>query len=525
MSTFHKIIQKTTRFVSSKMGLQVFLFATAFIFVVSISFIVGSIFSTNQHKENSQQSLENTQQNAQKSLDNTELSSSGSDALKKKSQDSLIPQKNLTEPHALTQLFSEQNLNSNLVPNANQKKSPEMTSLENAFLKNDLQIFEFNAGNQEADPMNKLSELIQEIYSIDTPLLDIAQEINASIFQTFAHFSIKNEDILFAENAARLSQQGEPYPFIVLELSRKDSNLPYFQSKKEKEEFISVLLNNIKRRELPQKSSKKKQFTSTKLSAKVKLINEESFLYITYNNIISHVIRLEPRTERIRPLSPLKSEKFYFTLIIDDVGENLTIARKLMDLPFPVVFSIWPQSTHGTSIATLAHEKGLPVFLHQPMEPMPNANRVPRMGVGGLKVGMSQEEITRILQKNILSVPHLRGINNHMGSKFTTHSISVNTFLLALRNIMPHALIVDSLTHSKSFLYSHAKQHGFLTGKRNYFIDDDENILQALNRAYIFAKKNKHAYVIGHARRETLKALLKWDKYKDKNIVFTLPSH
>jgi len=514
MLTLQKIQQQISLFVFSKKGKLLIKFTAALVFIVSAPFIIKNTFLTNSSEQDRQERSNYT------ALSSNENRLPGQDENKAST-------KKTREPHALAQLFNEQSLNNSLIPKTGQDaKSSQMKSLESAFLKNDLQTFGFTADEQTIDPMEKLSDLIQEIYSTETPLLNIAQEINASIFRTFEYMSIQTGDLIFSESAVRISKQGDPYPFIILELSKAKSHLPYFQSQKEREQFITVLLDNLANRNLPRTLATKNQKTH-KLDTKVRLVDEEHFIYITFNNIISHVIRFEPRKERIASFSPLKkNNSFYFTLIIDDVGENMTIARKLMELPFPVILSIWPQSTHGTSIATLAYEKGVPVFLHQPMEPLSAGNYTPNMGKGGLKVGMSQREITHILQKNILSVPHLRGINNHMGSKFTTDSESVDAFLFALKDIMPQVLIIDSITHNKSLLYSNAKQHGFLTGQRNYFIDnEDSNTSKMLNGAYAFAKRNGHAYVIGHARRETLSVLLAWDKYKDKNIIFALPSY
>ena len=480
MFIIQKIIQKVKFLISSKIGIFIVQFCAISIFIIAL-FIIG--------KESTSDNNEHI---------------------------SLVPdQTNIHKIKPLQPLLSNDKLNNKLITDVDiDKYSLKQIELDNNFSKNDLQIFQFDANAQMRNPINHLVDLIKRTYPTQTLLLDITQEINASIFQTFEQLAIKNQDILFTENAVRLNTKGEPYPFITLELSKKNSTQKYFQSQKEIDIFVSTLSKNLKKRNFSQ--------------TRVKLINEKQFLYITFNNIISHIIRLEPRKERMNSFNPLKSDKFYFTLIIDDVGENFTIARKMMDLPFPVILSIWPQSTHGTSIATLAHEKGLPVFLHQPMEPKPNKNSTPRMGLNGLKTNMSQKEITQILQRNMLSVPHTRGINNHMGSKFTTTPKAIETLLRALKDIMPHILILDSLTHNDSLLYSSAKQYGFLTGERNYFIDNNNtnsNITQMLTKAYNFAKNNGHAYVIGHARQKALQALLAWNLYKDTNIVFALPSH
>ena len=172
--------------------------------------------------------------------------------------------------------------------------------------------------------------------------------------------------------------------------------------------------------------------------------------------------------ERISVFSLLSGSRSFITLILDDAGENLSLAKECMDLPFPVIFSIWPKSTYAVSIAVLAHEKGLPVYLHQPMEALPRGGMKVDIGKQGLYTDMSFEEIRDILYENIVSLPYAQGLNNHMGSKFTLNETAIIKFYKAVQEIKPYFSVLDSLTVPQSKLYRIGKENEFLVAKRDF---------------------------------------------------------
>ena len=258
-----------------------------------------------------------------------------------------------------------------------------------------------------------------------------------------------------------------------------------------------------------------------------KIYDEGSFFYIMYKNKITHIIRLRDLEERMKAVSLLNINNFYMTLILDDAGENLPLAKECMDLPFPVILSIWPKATHAVSIAVLAHEKGLPVFLHQPMEAFSHEGHRMDMGEGGIMVDMSYEQIHKILSENIMKVPYVQGTNNHMGSKFTANINAVEKFLRAVREIRPFFVLLDSITTTNSKLYRIGKEHNFLIAKRDFFIDNSSNkisILKELNNAYKYAQKHKKVIVIGHVRKSTVEVLKNWRDYRNEYLEFSLPA-
>jgi hypothetical protein len=140
---------------------------------------------------------------------------------------------------------------------------------------------------------------------------------------------------------------------------------------------------------------------------------------------------------------------------------------------------------------------------------------------------MSYEQMRDVLYWNILSIPYVQGVNNHMGSKFSLDRNAIVKFYNAVQEIKPYFLVLDSITTPQSKIYRIGKENGFLVAKRDIFIDNEADkkfILQELNHAYGLAKKHNRVVVIGHVRKATIQALKEWQAYKDQNIVFSLPS-
>jgi polysaccharide deacetylase 2 family uncharacterized protein YibQ len=107
-------------------------------------------------------------------------------------------------------------------------------------------------------------------------------------------------------------------------------------------------------------------------------------------------------------------------IIIDDLGYDRHLAEKLIDLNAPLTLSILPHSPHQESIARLAHDRGLEVMLHLPMEPVEYPEINP--GPGVLLAAMGPDELLRVLEEDLAAVPHIQGVNNHMGSRLTARS-------------------------------------------------------------------------------------------------------
>lgn len=233
---------------------------------------------------------------------------------------------------------------------------------------------------------------------------------------------------------------------------------------------------------------------------------EDSFR-VKVDGIFTHLLKIESVASRL----PRKGERrFQVAIVIDDMGENISKARKLINiLEDSVSFSILPYSSYARQVANLALENNIAVLLHQPMEPLGYPEVDP--GPGSLFVGMKSSRIKAQLAENLHNIPGVIGVNNHMGSKFTS---SVREMKVVLRFLRERNLFfMDSLTSPESKVDNLASDIGVREVSRDIFLDNNQDvqaILFQLQKATELAEKNECVVAIGHPYPETLTALKEW---------------
>lgn len=197
-------------------------------------------------------------------------------------------------------------------------------------------------------------------------------------------------------------------------------------------------------------------------------------------------------------------------LIIDDIGHSRQMAHRFLELPIPITFSILPRLPFSLSLADTIHDLGHEIMLHQPMEP--NQTTIDP-GPGAIYINDSSERIARTITTNISELAHIRGVNNHMGSRFTRNFSKMTT---ALNIVHQKGLyFVDSLTTAGSQGFTSACRLEMGARKRDLFIDpvaDPEVTFNQLCRLKRRAKLYGTALGIGHPYRETIEGLQRFVK-------------
>jgi polysaccharide deacetylase 2 family uncharacterized protein YibQ len=191
-------------------------------------------------------------------------------------------------------------------------------------------------------------------------------------------------------------------------------------------------------------------------------------------------------------------------IIIDDLGQDLGAAQKLLALPYPITFSVLPYLAHSASTAEEAQRAGREVMLHLPMEPDSTA----KPGSGEIRVGMRPAEVARIIDEDLGSVPHVVGVNNHMGSRATTDARLMAAVMRALAD--RRLFFIDSRTTPASVALDVARREGLPTFYRSVFLDDTETVPYTLGQLREFRREiEEHsvALAIGHPYPSTLAAL------------------
>lgn len=194
-------------------------------------------------------------------------------------------------------------------------------------------------------------------------------------------------------------------------------------------------------------------------------------------------------------------------IIIDDLGQDRDAAGKLFALPYPLTYSVLPRLQHSAAMAEAAHRRGCEVILHLPMEP----DSAARAGEGEIRVQMGAGEVRRIIEGDLASVPYAAGVNNHMGSRATTHRATMAAVMKVLAD--RHLYFVDSRTTPASVALAAARRQGLPTFYRSVFLDDTETVPYTLGQLREFHRiihEQGVALAIGHPYPTTLAALAKF---------------
>lgn len=203
-------------------------------------------------------------------------------------------------------------------------------------------------------------------------------------------------------------------------------------------------------------------------------------------------------------LAPAALGAAQLAIIIDDIGYNAVLGRRAADLQGAYTLAVLPLTPHTHELAVRGHRQGKEVMLHAPMS---NTRDLP-LGKGGLTSGMSRTEFITTLRASLADIPHLRGVNNHMGSQLTQEPEAMGWLMgeLAERQLY----FVDSRTSAQSQALNVARRYKIPSTKRDIFLDntrDIEQIQQQLLKAIKLAQKSGSAIAIGHPYPETLAVL------------------
>lgn len=205
-----------------------------------------------------------------------------------------------------------------------------------------------------------------------------------------------------------------------------------------------------------------------------------------------------------------KGEKPKVVIIVDDLGSNKESVDKLLEIPASISFAVLPNLPYSRYAARMGYSNGHDVMLHLPMEPMDSSGYTGvNAGDGMLLMGLSKSEILSKLDKDLASVPYIKGVNNHMGSKFTEDSELME---LVLQRVKSRGLFfVDSRTSPKTTGFAVAKKLGMKAAERDVFLDEGlggaDYVRSQIEKLIEVSKKKGYAIGICHPHPDTLKVL------------------
>jgi len=202
-----------------------------------------------------------------------------------------------------------------------------------------------------------------------------------------------------------------------------------------------------------------------------------------------------------------KSSKPKIAFIIDDIGHKKREAEIIAKLNAPLTLAVLPYTPHGTQLAELGHKQGKEIMLHLPMQPATEQRLVTKHT---LSINMMQDEFVETVEKALADVPHIQGVNNHMGSLFTQLPQQMS-WLMQTMNANDNSLFfIDSFTSERSIAFEVATKHSIANAKRDVFLDrqlDAPHMNEQIKKLKRIAKRNGHAIAIGHPFKETVSLL------------------
>ena len=193
-------------------------------------------------------------------------------------------------------------------------------------------------------------------------------------------------------------------------------------------------------------------------------------------------------------------------LIIDDLGNVLQAGERTAALRGPVACAILPHTPFGQTIAKQAFLAGKEVLLHLPLQAV---EQYELTGSGTIKIDNTRAQLVRIFEADIVSIPHVVGVSNHMGSLLTRHPGHMEWLMDAVK-AHGNLFFVDSYTTVSSVALQLAQERGVPSIRRDVFLDNvptEAAIDREFQRLKKQAKKNGYAVGIGHPYPQTLRYL------------------
>ena len=198
----------------------------------------------------------------------------------------------------------------------------------------------------------------------------------------------------------------------------------------------------------------------------------------------------------------------FIAIVMDDFGLNHRALEQILKLPGPLTLAFLPYADDLPSQTSVARRAGHEVMVHVPMQPRDPAHDP---GPNVLDSGMSAGDLSARLDWALSRFDGYVGINNHMGSAFTTDPDGMRVVMssLAERGL----LFLDSVTSSDTLGPRMARSAGVPYARRHVFLDhqrDPESIQDQLGALEDIALRQGYAVGIGHPHQITIAALAQW---------------
>lgn len=204
-----------------------------------------------------------------------------------------------------------------------------------------------------------------------------------------------------------------------------------------------------------------------------------------------------------RPVPP-SGKRGRLAILLDDGGQSLDLVPTAAKLPPEIGVAVLPFLPYSAETAFEMNETGHEIWLHLPMEAVGDSDP----GPGALMVDMSSAELRDAVFVAINNIPHVVGLNNHMGSKATANLRMMTSVMQDLASM--NLAFIDSRTTVDTVAEEAARIQGVKTGRRHVFLDNERTpaaIREQLEEAVYRARMEGEIIAIGHLTEVTVDVL------------------
>ena len=201
--------------------------------------------------------------------------------------------------------------------------------------------------------------------------------------------------------------------------------------------------------------------------------------------------------------SALANANSKIAIVIDDIGYRST-DKSVVNLPKQVTFSVLPHTPYGRELAEKGNSQQRDILLHVPMESINNL----LLGPGAITSEMSEESVKKTLAASVADIPHVIGVNNHMGSRLTQLERPMRWTMQFLKD--NDLFFLDSRTSRYSQAEYVAKDIGVPALNRRIFLDNtinEEYIEKQFLKLIQISKREEVVIAIAHPHPETVNVL------------------
>lgn len=193
-------------------------------------------------------------------------------------------------------------------------------------------------------------------------------------------------------------------------------------------------------------------------------------------------------------------------IIIDDMGHDRVEGERLIALDQPLTLSFLPYRRFTRTLVEDAYRNNKEIMLHAPMANTHNFD----LGPGGLTNDMGRRDTIQTLRRALQSIPHVSGVNNHMGSLLTQRMEPMEWVMSELYQYPLY--FVDSRTIASSIAADVSEAYRIPTLRRDVFLDHEQTeafVDRQFQRLLRIARENGTAIAIGHPHKVTVDYLEK----------------